>query len=326
LIPDQHFRRQAPSLGCHVIWERSPRGEFPFSQRSGVTLAHATDVSSLRGCLVRSVAVVTRVAVLLAALVALGTLAACGSSHAQPYTGRLYSVTQVQKAFASLGLELHRVSGTDPGTVELVNDRHLGPQHIPSPPRVVTVVLLTRRDAAPTTPVGLGSHRVMRYANATVYVKAGAFVLDEARGAISALRWGTFKPEEPGKRLIVLGDSIGDIRLGESRRNVEKALGMGRAGPSGSRRYFGGRLVVGYEFHDRIYNFVTYVRTSWDRYRVARSGIHVGSTRRDLRRLYVDCYDKVNCILEAGPWPDPLGSWFTVRHGKVTEIYVGNLA
>ena len=267
---------------------------------------------------------VTRVAVPLAALSALATLAACGSSHAPLYAGRLYSVAQVQKAFASLGLELHRVPGTDAGSVELVNDRRLGPEHIPSPPQMVTVVLLTRRDAATSTRSVSGHIRVMRYANVTVYEKAG--VSDEVKGAISALRWGTLKPEEPGKRLIVLGDSIGGIRLGESRRSVEKLLGPGRPGLLGSAQYFGGRLVVGYEFHDGIYNFVTYVQTRWDRYRVAGSGIHVGSTRQDLRRLFVSCYQKVKCILQAGPWPDPVGSEFTVRHGKVTEIYVGNLA
>src|SRR5947207_245457 len=69
-------------------------------------------------------------------------LAGCGSTHKPQrtaYSGRLYTVAQVQRAFAALGLQLHRDSTPVPGVVELVNNRHLGPERLPSPPGFLRV-------------------------------------------------------------------------------------------------------------------------------------------------------------------------------------------
>jgi hypothetical protein len=166
--------------------------------------------------------------------------------------------------------------------------------------------------------------RVTRYANVMAFSKAS--VADEVKGAISALRWGTVSTAKPGKRLIVLADSIGGIRLGEPRKSTEKRFGPGRSRQRGLVSYFGGHLLVDYRFHDGFYSRVMSLSTRWSGYHVPRSGAHVGSSRRDLRRLYVSCYYKTSCILQAGPWPDPVGTGFTVRHGKVVEISVGPLA
>lgn len=143
----------------------------------------------------------------------------------------------------------------------------------------------------------------------------------EARAALSALRWGV--ATKPGKRRIVLARSIGDIRLGESRANVVRRFGPGSKAGRGVVRYFGGHLLVSYEFHDGIYKFVTSLETRWPGYHT-RFGIHVGSSRRDLRQLYVSCPRNTECWLQAGPWPDALGTFFTLRHGRVVAISMGS--
>ena len=250
-----------------------------------------------------------------AASVVLGALVACGSSHhARPYSGRLYSVAQVQTAFAQLGLELHRAPRQSPGVVVLQ-------LHASRPvPRagLGTVVVATRRATAGAATSLPG--RVTRYANVTAVSKSG--VLDEVRGAMSALRWGSPARARRGRHLIVLGDSIGGVRLGESRKKVEAALGQGKPTGRGVVSYFGRHLLVDYEFHDRIYRWVSYVETRWSGYHT-RSGIHVGSPRKALRPLYVSCDRKTECYLLAGPWPDALASRFTMRDGKVAEIAIG---
>jgi hypothetical protein len=147
-------------------------------------------------------------------------------------------------------------------------------------------------------------------------------VLYQVRGAVSALRWGTAaSPGQPGRGLIVLGNSIDGIRLDESRANVERAFGAGRSRRRGVVSYFGGHLIVNYWFHDGLYKQVAYLETRWSGYRT-RSGFHVGSSRRELRTLYASCA-KGSCVLLAGPWPDPVGTNFTVRHGKVVDITIG---
>lgn len=256
-----------------------------------------------------------RVASFPTALVVLGTLVACGSSrHAGAYSGRLYSVAQVQRAFAQLGLELHRAPGQSPGFVKLQLRARL-----PVPRAGLgSVMVATRRAAAVTAPSLPG--RVTRYANVTAVSQSG--VLDEVRGAMSALRWGTLAHAKPGGHLIVLGDSIGGVWLDESRKSVEKALGKGKPSGRGVVSYFGGHLLVDYEFHDRVYRRVSYVTTRWRGYHT-RSGVHVGSTRQALRPLYVSCVGKSECHLLAGPWPDALASVFTIRGGKVAEIDIG---
>ena len=276
---------------------------------------------------------VKRLAGPLAAIGVLATATACGSSHRAhssaddvrvwraAHSGHLYSVQQVRRAFAALGLELHTGAIAAPGLVSLVNNGRLGPQHIPSPPRVVTVFVVTRRRPVESTQFKRGRDtQVTRYANITVFSKPD--VLYQVRAAVSALRWGTAStPGKPGKGLIVLGSSIDGIRLDESRANVEKAFGVGRSSRRGFVSYFGGRLLVNYWFHDGLYKQVEYLETRWSGYRT-RSGVHVGSSRRELRPLYVTC-TKGNCLLLAGPWPDPVGTVFTMRHGKVVEITIG---
>ena len=276
---------------------------------------------------------VKRLASLLVAIGVLATASACGSSHnahprtsdrrfrIAPYSGRLYSVRQVRRAFAALGLELHVGARDAPGYVSLLNNARLGPEHIPSPPRIVTVEVATRRSAG-ESPRLLWRHgtRVTRYANVTVFSKP--YVLDQVRAAVSALRWGTASRLKPGRKLIVLGSSIGGIWLGESRTNVEKKFGPGHSMRRGLVSYFGGHLLVNYWFHDGLYKQVEYLQTRWPGYRT-RSGVHVGSSRRELRPLYVTC-TKRECFLQAGPMPDAIGTSFTIRHGRVAEITVGS--
>src|SRR5207248_3366841 len=86
---------------------------------------------------------VKRLAGLLAATGILAAASACGSSHPEhlstndrrvriaAYSGHLYSVSEVRRAFAALGLELHRGPAPAPGLVSLVNNARLGPQRIP---------------------------------------------------------------------------------------------------------------------------------------------------------------------------------------------------
>jgi hypothetical protein len=183
------------------------------------------------------------------------------------------------------------------------------------------VFVVTGRQAAESTHFERPRNtQVTRYANITVVSKPD--VRYQVRGAVSALRWGTVSSlGEPGRGLIVLGSSIGGIRLDESRASVEKAFGPGRSRRRGVVSYFGGRLIVDYWFHDGLYKQVEYLETRWSGYRT-RSGVHVGSSRRELRPLYASCAQG-NCVLLAGPWPDPVGTVFNVRHGKIVDITIG---
>jgi hypothetical protein len=124
----------------------------------------------------------------------------------------------------------------------------------------------------------------------------------------------------PQIRLIVLGDSIGGIRLDEPRRSVEKAFGHGTSGRRGFVSYFGGRLVVDYWFHDGLTTRVESLETRWGGFHT-RSGVHVGSSRQELRALQVSCSDS-RCGLAAGKGPDAPGTGFTMRRGKVVQIDV----
>lgn len=122
----------------------------------------------------------------------------------------------------------------------------------------------------------------------------------------------------PESRLIVLGHSIGGIRLGEPRRNVEEALGRGRSRRRGLVGYFGGRLLVDYWLHDGLTNRVEGLETRWAGFHT-RSGVHVGSSQQELRALHVTCGDG-ECSRAAGKMPDAPGTVFTVRHGEVVRI------
>lgn len=260
---------------------------------------------------------------LLAGFALAAMLAGCGSSrHAQPYSGRLYSIGQVQGAFAALGLRLHTDSRR-PGLALLVNNRHLGQPYMGAVPRLLTVVVADRRHAAagPASLRKRGRSRLTRYANVTVFYKPS--IVDEVRGSISTLRWGT-PAARPGRRLIVPGGSIGGIRLGEPRQEVEKAFGPGRSMRHGLiRSYFGGHVLLTYVFHDSQEKWVAGLWTRWAGFHT-RSGIHVGSSRQELRRIYATCDDRTECHLLEGPWPDALATSFTLRKGKVAEIGMGS--
>jgi len=184
------------------------------------------------------------------------------------------------------------------------------------------VFVVTRRHAAESTQFERPRHtQVTRYANITVFSKP--YFFHQARAAVSALRWGTASGlGKPGRGLIVLGSSIDGIWLGESRRNVEKKFGPGHSTSRGLVWYFGGHLLVNYWFHDGLYKQVEYLQTRWPGYRT-RSGVHVGSSRRELGPLYVTC-GGLECALQAGPMPDAQGTIFTMRHGRVAEMTVGS--
>ena len=257
-------------------------------------------------------------------LVLLALLAACGSSHrAAPalYRGHLYSVAQVRAAFAQLGLQLQSEPSRAPGLVQLVNNSGIGGEHLGARHHLVDVLVGTRR--APqqrTVTIQQGpTVRVTGYANVTVVAKL--HVGDEVRGALSALRWGTLSQSKPAARLIVPGKSIGNVWLGEKRKHVEQALGRGKTIRPGFVTYPGRHLVVVYDFHDRIYPWVSYLETRWSGYQT-RSGVHVGSSRQALRSLYATC-DNTACHLLEGPWPDALATNFRLRDGRVTDIAMG---
>jgi hypothetical protein len=258
---------------------------------------------------------VNRPAWLLAALGVLATLAACGSAHhGGAYTGRVFSVGQVQRAFAQLGLSLRRENRNRPGVVIL----RLGARRPVKASGLGSVTVATRRAAARKPPSLPG--RVTRYANVSAFSRAR--VLDEVRGALAALRWGTLSQAKPARSLIVLGESIGPVWLGETRKRVEREVGPGRPTGPGLVAYLGGHVLVDYRFHDALYKRVMYLETGWSGFHT-RSGAHVGSTRGELRRLYVTCVSRAQCYLEQGPWPDALATGFTLKNGKVVGIRIG---
>ena len=120
------------------------------------------------------------------------------------YTGHLYSVREVRRAFAALGLELHRGPRPGPGLVSLVNNARLGPQHIPSPRRVVTVFVLTGRQALQSIQFERGRNtQVTRYANITVVSKPD--FLYQVRSAVSATRRPALERSGPRVYIISAG-------------------------------------------------------------------------------------------------------------------------
>src|SRR3954454_21528421 len=67
----------------------------------------------------------------------------------------------------------------------------------------------------------------------------------------------------PSNRLIVLGESIAGISLGETGKSVEKTFGHGKTRRRGLVWYFGGRLRVDYWFHDELTTRVEGLETRW---------------------------------------------------------------
>jgi hypothetical protein len=71
-----------------------------------------------------------------------------------------------------------------------------------------------------------------------------------------------------------------------------------------------------------LYKWVAYLQTRWGGFRT-RSGVHVGSSRQELRRIYATCDRKTECHLLEGRWPDALATSFGMHNGKVAEIGIG---
>jgi hypothetical protein len=143
--------------------------------------------------------------------------------------------------------------------------------------------------------------------------------------AVPATSWGSspyriqaVQQRTPQNRLIVPGESIAGIRLGEPRKVVEKAFGPGRSTRRGVVWYFEGRLRVDYWFHDQLTPWVGGLQTKWAGFHT-RSGVHVGSSREQLRALHVACRDGT-CSRATGHMPDAPGTVFTMRQGKVAQI------
>lgn len=184
---------------------------------------------------------------MLAGLGVVATLAGCGASqHAAAYSGRIYSVGEVRRAFTQLGLALGPENRQSSGVVVL----KLGARLPAKAPGLGSVTVVTRRGTAGTPPSPPG--RVTRFANVTAFSKPS--VVDEVRGALSALRWGTLSVAKSGKDRIVLGKSIGPIWLGESRKRLERMVGPGKPAGHGVVAYLGGHVLVDYDFHDALYN------------------------------------------------------------------------
>jgi hypothetical protein len=126
----------------------------------------------------------------------------------------------------------------------------------------------------------------------------------------------------PKNRLILPGVSIGGIRFRELRSSVTKALGRGKPTGRWTVSYSSGRLVVVYAFHDAYTGRVQALITRWGGFRT-RSGVHVGSTRHALHALHVACSNG-ECSWATSHMPDAPGIIFTMRHGRVAEIFVGS--
>jgi hypothetical protein len=86
--------------------------------------------------------------------------------------------------------------------------------------------------------------------------------------------------------------------------------------------YFGGRLLVDYWFHDALTTRVGDLETRWPGFRT-RSGVHVGSSRRELRGLHVAC-SAGECGRTGVPGPDAPGTGFELRRGKVVRIVIAH--
>jgi hypothetical protein len=239
-----------------------------------------------------------------------------GGVSASTYSGRLYSVQDVERAFAQFGWKLRPAPTQHRGVVTLQAFWNIRRHFIPLNARGGVVEVATERSMIGNEQPLPGRHT--SFANVTVFPGFGG--LEIVRGALSAIRWGTIAQGKPGSDLIVPGKSIGPFRLGEKRAAVERAFGPGTPERyRGFVSYFGGRIRVSYEFHGGIYNWVTSLSTRSPRYHM-RSGIQVGSSVQALRRLFVTCGSKTTCYVLAGPWPDALATTFSLRHGRVSKI------
>jgi len=155
----------------------------------------------------------------------------------------------------------------------------------------------------------------MRYGVPLVGAAAAAAVLAACGASHRAAEAGP-----PQDRLIVLGRSIGPISLRDPRAAVTRTLGPGKRSSRGVVSYFGGRLLVSYWFHDGLTNQVQYIETAWEGFHT-RSGVQVGTSRQTLHLPRGSCSDR-ECGLAAGEGPDPPGTFFFLRRGKIARIAV----
>jgi hypothetical protein len=125
----------------------------------------------------------------------------------------------------------------------------------------------------------------------------------------------------PTNRVIVLGRSIGPIALGEGRTSVRRILGPGKRLSRGVFSYFGGRVLISYWFHDQLTRRVNYIKTTWSGFHT-RSGVHVGTRRRDLHLPAGSCLNG-SCGIAASKGADAPGTAFGIHRGKVAWIAVG---
>jgi hypothetical protein len=107
-----------------------------------------------------------------------------------------------------------------------------------------------------------------------------------AAAALAATSTATARtaPASPKNRLIVVDESIGPVRLGESRKRLEKALGRGAKIDRFLMSDFGGRLRVAYGDHGVLRAYVTGVGTRWAGFHT-RSGLRVGASRQKASSL-----------------------------------------
>ena len=98
---------------------------------------------------------------------------------------------------------------------------------------------------------------------------------------------------------------------------MERALG-----PEPREGYFGGRLTVDYVYKvGPPTKRVQSIRTTWSGFHT-ESGIHVGSSLEDVRRvLHAQCAGS-NDACNVGHGPGGPGTMLWMRHGKVAWILI----
>jgi hypothetical protein len=124
----------------------------------------------------------------------------------------------------------------------------------------------------------------------------------------------------PKNRLIVLDQSIGSVRLGESRTRVEKAFGPGTRTHRGVVTYFGGHLRIDYWDKQHPTTYVAGIWTRWAGFHT-RSGLRVGAGRQKASSIpgmtcgAGGCNHYLRPRHADGPLTD-----ITTRHRRITEI------
>jgi hypothetical protein len=158
----------------------------------------------------------------------------------------------------------------------------------------------------------------MRCAHPLVGVIAASALLT----ACSSTHRATEKPPHlPKDRVIVLNRSIGPISLDERGTIVRRTLGPGKRLGRGEVSYFDGRLTISYWFHDQLTHWVSYIKTTWGGFHT-RSGVRVGTSRRNLHLPRGSCFGRTCAIAESGA--DAPGTEFGIRAHKIAWIAIGH--